>query len=213
MLPRKPWPRWLSLTAALFLLNVSLACSNIWPTPAVTWRGDLSIELVVAVLALIVANRVFGPPTTTLLRVLGIVWTILVVGHYADVTAPALYGRAVNLYWDLRFVPAVAEMLASAASRWLVILVIAGAAVVLTLLYKTLRWAFGRVGEALADNREQRTIGRVARWKRAYRVAMSGCGWRAAVARSTGLRASSRRSARCGFWSAAMPSSPAPAAS
>ena len=60
--------------------------------------GELSIELVVCLLVLVVARRWFGPPSRALLSVIGIFWTVLVVGHYADVTAPALYGREVNLY-------------------------------------------------------------------------------------------------------------------
>ena len=29
----------------MLLLNVSLTFHDIWPTPAVTWRGEISIEL------------------------------------------------------------------------------------------------------------------------------------------------------------------------
>ena len=54
-------------------------------------------------------------PTRRVLRTLGVLLSLLVVGRYVDVTARSLYGRDINLYWDLRFVPDVdtaAEMLA-----------------------------------------------------------------------------------------------------
>src|SRR5204863_7381725 len=40
--------RWLhgfALVAALLLLDVSLTFHNVWPTPAISWRGVISIEL------------------------------------------------------------------------------------------------------------------------------------------------------------------------
>ena len=156
------WPRRLALAAALFLLNASLTFRNVWPTPAVRWRGDLSIELAVCVLALAAASRWLGPLSRLAISFLAAVWTILVVGHYAEVTAPALYGREVNLYWDLGHVSGVAAMLATAASRWLALLVIAGSALVLFLVYRLLRWALGCVGSAMADARVSRILGLLA---------------------------------------------------
>src|SRR5439155_22269261 len=44
-----PWntssKRWLTLAAAVLLLDVALTFENLWPTPAIWWRGRLSIEL------------------------------------------------------------------------------------------------------------------------------------------------------------------------
>ena len=60
---------------------------------------------------------------------------MLVLGRYADVTAPALYGRDINLYWDLRYMPDVAAMIARAAPLWLIVGVAAAVAAVLALLY------------------------------------------------------------------------------
>ena len=84
---------------------------------------------------------------------LSAVWVLLVIGHYAEVTAPALYGRDINLYWDLRFMPDVAAMVVRVAPLWLMVVAVAAVALILALLYLALRWAFGRVGEALADAR------------------------------------------------------------
>ena len=109
------------LVAALVLLDASLTFENIWPTPAIHWSGDLSIELAACILALVVAHRLSGPPSRAVLAWLGAVWLLLASSRYAEVTTPALYGRDVNLYWDLRYVPAVAAMLARAAPLWLLL--------------------------------------------------------------------------------------------
>ena len=75
------------------------------------------------------------------------------IGRYAEVTAPALYGRPVNLYWDSRHVSAVAAMLARAASMWRLVLALIVAALVPVLIYIVLRWAIGRVAGAMRDPR------------------------------------------------------------
>ena len=120
------WQRWASLIVALVFLDASLAFLNLWPTPLIRWRGDLSVEVAACVLLLVGASRRFGAPSRLVLRGLSVLWVILVISRYADVTAPALYGRQVNLYWDLRHVPAVATMLARAATAWLVVLIVTG---------------------------------------------------------------------------------------
>ena len=91
----------LALVAAVALLNASLSFHNIWPTPFVRWTGELSIELAVVLIGLLavgrLARRTVAPRA---IAIAAAVWVMLVLGHYADVTAPALYGRDINLYWD-----------------------------------------------------------------------------------------------------------------
>ena len=155
-------PRLLALIAALALLNASLSFHNIWPTPAIGWRGELSIELAVFLLAIIAAHRWFAPPSRTALRWMTAIWLLLIIGHYADVTTPALYGRDINLYWDLRYMPDVAAMVVRAAPLWLILLATAAVMLIVAVLYLMFRWSLGRVGEALADRRARRSIGVVA---------------------------------------------------
>ena len=50
---RAAFPLWISLVAAIGLLNIALTFANVWPTLAVTWRGDLSAELAVVLLAFV----------------------------------------------------------------------------------------------------------------------------------------------------------------
>ncbi|MGC4082592.1 MAG: hypothetical protein QM736_10895 [Vicinamibacterales bacterium] len=152
--------RLLPRAAAVVLLNASLAFSNWWPTPGVYWNGTPSVEL--AVLLLFAA--LIGPValrTPRLLRWTSAVWLLLVIGHYVDVTAPALWGRELNFYWDLRFLPDVAAMLLGASKRAVLLgIVAAGAlALVLTFLYLAIRWAMRRVADTAATVRGRQIIG------------------------------------------------------
>src|SRR4051812_43344347 len=90
--------RWASLLLALLVLNASLTFHNWWPTPAVRWNGDLSVEAAAAVGMLLIAFSRARRPTRRVLRWLAFLWVALVISRYADVTTPALYGRQVNLY-------------------------------------------------------------------------------------------------------------------
>jgi len=154
--------RRLAAVAAVALLNASLSFQNIWPTPAIRWEGEVSIELAVCLLLLIAARRWFVAPSHAALRWIAAGWLLLVLGHYADVTAPALYGRDINLYWDARYMPDVAAMIARAVPSWLIVCLVFAAAGILALVYLLLRWAIGCVAGALADLRERQAIGALA---------------------------------------------------
>ena len=149
--------RWFALAAALIVLDVSLTFANVWPTPAITWHGQLSVELALWVIVLASVSR-FTAPSRTLLSGMAVIWVLLVIGRYAEVTAPALYGRPVNLYWDSRHVSAVAAMLARAASTWRVALALFVAALVPVLIYIGLRWAIGRVAGAIRQPQPRRAL-------------------------------------------------------
>ena len=159
------------LAVAVFLLNASLTFQSAWPTPGIRWRGVLSIELAAFILVLMAASRSAGAPfakrqaeaqgrpSRRALAWFAAIWSLLVIGHYAEVTATALYGREINVYWDLRFVPDVAALLARPERLWVVLLAAFAALVILVLLYKVLRWALGRVGAAMAHPRERFALG------------------------------------------------------
>lgn len=156
------WREWTGLAVALGLLNMSLTFGNIWPTPAIRWQGELSIELAACVLALAMASRWFGPPSRLVLAWLSGVWVVLVIGRYADVTAPALYGRDLNLYWDLRYLPDVAAMLVRPASVWILFVAGASTALVLYLMFALVRWAMRRLGRGMGQARERRLLAALA---------------------------------------------------
>ena len=147
---------------ALALLNASLTFRNVWPTPGIEWSGDLSIELAVFVLGLALASRRFGAPPRWLITWLAGVWLLLTIGRYADVTAPAVYGREINLYWDLRHMGAVVAMLATAVSPWIVVAAAVAVLLISYVAHRFLRWALGCVADAMNHPRERRAMAAVA---------------------------------------------------
>ena len=147
-----------SLAAALLLLDASVTFENIWPTPAIRWTGELSVELAVCLMALSIAARMNKAPARAVIGFLSGAWVLLAIGRYADVTAPALYGRDVNLYWDLRFVPDVARMVTTVAHGWIVAAAIAAVVAALVLLFLLMRWAWRRIGRAMAVDAERRAL-------------------------------------------------------
>lgn len=148
----------LRLAGALALLNASLTLGNLWPTLMVKWSGGLSIELAVFILALIVA-RPWRQTSPRARRWLAIAWVVLVIGRYADVTAKSLYGRDVNLYWDLHLMPDVGAMFAFVAKPWVIGVIFAGVVLIPLVLYTPLRWAINRVAEAVNEPLPRRAIG------------------------------------------------------
>ena len=149
---------WALLALALALLNAALTLGNIWPTPFIRITGDLSLELAVGVLGLVVLRRLVTAHRRGVLRVLSSVWVLLTLGRYAAVTTQSLWGRDINLYWDMPHVPAVGAMLAFVASPWVIGAVI-GALVLLPLaVYAPIRWSLGRVVDATGDARGRRVL-------------------------------------------------------
>jgi len=146
------------LVAALVVLDASLTFDNAWPTPAVHWHGALSVELAVCVLGLAIVSRWSRPWLRVTIAWLSAIWTLLVIGHYAEVTAPALYGRDINLYWDLQFIPDVAAMVTRVASWWLIVLSVTGAVLTLVLLYALLRLAWRCVAASMTDDSQRRAL-------------------------------------------------------
>jgi hypothetical protein len=167
--PRAAVLRWALLAVAVAALNASLTFDNVWPTLAIRLSGDVSIELAVCVLGLILSRHWLGRrgleprwPGSTLraaVRGLAVLWVALIVGRYVDVTARSLYGRGINLYWDLRFVPDVGAMFAFVANPWLAAAVVLGVLLGPVLVYLPARWALQRVASATDHPRARRVLG------------------------------------------------------
>ncbi len=165
--PRRPVPgghlaTLVKLVAALLLLNVSLTFSNIWPTLGISLNADLSLETAVCVLALLVARRRWDGPSAAGLRWLAGLWLVLVVGRYTDVTVTSLYGRNINLYWDLQHVPSVGAMFAVVADPWLKLGFVVGVLVGLASLYLGARWAIAAVAAGTRVRGAPRVLGALA---------------------------------------------------
>lgn len=150
---------WVKLAVALFVLNSALTLHNVWPTLWVTLNGELSVELGVLLLALVAWTAFVGPVGRAAGIGLILLVIALLIGRYAEVTAPALYGRPVNLYWDSQHLPKVAAMLAEVGPWWLVGLLLAGIATVLSALVAAIAWCLRAVATALRSITGRRVLG------------------------------------------------------
>ena len=168
---------WAGVAAALLLLNLSLTFRNVWPTLAIRPTAELSPDLALGLLALLLVRRWTGNVSTRLLRGAAVVWVLLMAGRYVDVTTRALYGRDVNPYWDLRHVPSVGAMFATVAEPWQMVLFVGGAIAAPLAVYAAARWCIGRVARAVADPAGRRLLGTMAGVVVAL-LAAAQTGWR-----------------------------------
>jgi len=153
---------WVALAAALVVLNAALTFGNVWPTLWVAPRAELSIEFAALTLALVAWAAFVRPLGTKSLVALTLLVLVLVVGRYAEVTAPALYGRPVNLYWDGQHLPKVAAMLAEVAPWWLLIVLVAGLVVFFAALCAGIAWCLDAITRTLRVPSARRAVGALA---------------------------------------------------
>lgn len=141
--------RVVAVAAALWLLNALVTFHNVWPTAFIRPAGELSIELAGILLLMSAWLQMRDAVPRGVLTVLAVLFVFGALGRYAEVTAPALYGREVNLYWDLPHMSSVAAMLSRVAAPWLVALIIVAAVAGLALLYYAAFWSWRQVAGAL----------------------------------------------------------------
>jgi hypothetical protein len=154
--------QWAALFAALLVLNAALTFGNVWPTLWILPRPELSIELGVLLLALVAWASFVRPIGKIALTALTLLTLAFVLGRYAEVTAPALYGRPVNLYWDSQHLPKVAAMLAEVGPWWLVGLLVIAFTALLAALVAVLAWCLAAVAHALRAPLGRRAVGALA---------------------------------------------------
>jgi hypothetical protein len=150
------WRAWLGLAVALFGLNLAWSFHNLWPTVWVTSRHELSVEIAALVVLLALAGELGRWPSRAMLRWLAVLVLLFTVARYVEVTAPALFGRRVNLYWDAQHLPHVLAMLIEVTPVWQVWLVATGLVALLAGIYLAARWLLGLLVAGLADVRLRR---------------------------------------------------------
>ena len=151
--------RWIGMSVALVLLNTSVTFTNVWPTLGIRLTRDVSLELAIVALGLALVWRWRALRSRSVSRWLAIFWVILVVGHYAEVTARSLYGQDINLFWDLRHMPNVGAIFSAVADPWMRIAVIGGVVVIPLLIYAGARWALGCLVDTANDRKARHVLG------------------------------------------------------
>jgi hypothetical protein len=136
-----PWRRIGMALLALLLLNGMLSFSTWWPTPGIVPDKRLAPEFVGLWLVLLAAVAWRGPLSSRSLTALALAYLLLVLGRYLDVTAPSLFGREVNLYWDGAQIPRFLWVTAQDFPWWLSTGVFAVVVLLLWGLHRLLRWA------------------------------------------------------------------------
>lgn len=108
----------LRFVLAFGLLNTLLTFENRWPGFGVAYMPRLSFELCLAVVLLMawVSWRGGFSPRAAWVWTLAFVGLVLV--RYANVTAPAVLGRPVNLYWDGRHAGELLKVAALSLPGW-----------------------------------------------------------------------------------------------
>jgi len=134
---------------ALIVLNIALAHHNIWPTLWVRTTTELSLELIVFVTALALAHAGgirIGARAQWLLSAFVL---LFVVARYVDVTAPALFGRRIDLYWDSQHLPAIAGMVLESRSPFSVAAILIAVFSLFAALLFIIRAALGALCQAI----------------------------------------------------------------
>jgi len=103
---------------AIVLLNLLLTPQNIWPTPWVYPTAELSVEIAAIVILIAAVVEWRGEVPSAARSLLIAILLLFVIGRYAEITAPALFGRRIDLYWDVRHVPRIVEMVVESSPLW-----------------------------------------------------------------------------------------------
>ena len=120
------WLAVVKVALALLFLNAAVSFDNLWPTPGITPDTRLAPEFVLLWTLLLLAVGLAGMPGPRLIGGLAFAYTLLVIGRYADVTAPALFGRSINLYWDGRQIPRFLAVSAQGLASWQTLAILLG---------------------------------------------------------------------------------------
>ena len=142
-------PAALKGVAALLVLNALLSFGPWWPTPGVVLQARLAPELVGLWLLLLWLAVRRPAPSRRVVGVLAAVVIGLILGRYADVTAPSLFGRPINVYWDLPQLPRFLWVSAADHPAWLSLAVVVAVLAAAWLLFALVRWCLNTLLQTL----------------------------------------------------------------
>ena len=130
---------------ALLFLNALLSFRNWWPTPGIIPDAKLAPGFVGLwlILLLVVAWR--GTLSKRVAGALATGYLLLIVLRYADVTVPALFGRALSLYWDMPQLPRFVWVAVTGGAGWPAMAGLGVLSLILWGLYRLLQGAINVV--------------------------------------------------------------------
>ena len=137
----------LRLILALLILNGLLSFTDWWPTPAVMPDRRIAPEFIVWWCLLLVWITIRGLPGRKALVTMAAVYLLLVLGRYLDVTAPSLFGRAINLYWDVPQLPRFLLVTVTKLPLWLTATALAAATLFIWGLLRLIQWSMTCVAQ------------------------------------------------------------------
>ncbi len=143
-LRRVPW----AALAAAVVLNAALAFENWWPTPAIVPLAQLAPEFLGLWLLLLVAAIGGVATRPRLISLVAACYMALVIGRYADVTSPALYGRPLSWHWDGKHLPDLIAGAIAQSAPWRVAAIVLGIAVGIVAGHRLLRWLIALLARA-----------------------------------------------------------------
>ncbi|MDX1669925.1 MAG: hypothetical protein R3194_10935, partial [Limnobacter sp.] len=126
---------------AALLLNGLLGFVAVWPTVLVKPAAQLAPEFAGLLLVFLVMGWRRVALSSRLFTVLTVLFYMMVAGHYADVVVPHIFGRPVNLYWDVPQLPRFLWVTIQGVPWWATMLATVGLAVAAWALYTILNWA------------------------------------------------------------------------
>ncbi|MFP6714402.1 MAG: hypothetical protein VCB14_04560 [Alphaproteobacteria bacterium] len=156
------WTKVLGIGFALLALNASLSFHNIWPTLWVHLRPELSVEAAAILLFVAIRSAWFGAMSMPTRYLIATALLFLVLGRYVDVTAPALYGRPINFYWDAQHIPRVAAMILKDDHAWLVIISMLALTLVAVCLFMGLSYVLAVLSRAVQRPQTRLCLGSLA---------------------------------------------------
>ncbi len=144
-------PGWLLRFGLAFaVLNTLLTFENRWPGFGVAYMPRLSFELCLGVAALLVWVAWRGRLSARAATAMALGFVALVMVRYADVTAPAVLGRPVNLFWDGRHASELLRLAAQSASAWQMAMAVVALVLGSLLLFFVARTAIATLARCLA---------------------------------------------------------------
>ncbi len=153
-----PWLRLGAAVLALLVLNTMLSFGPLWPTPGIVPQARLAPEMVGLWLLLLWLAARPAAPSGQALWWLSVLVLVLVLGRYADVTAPSLFGRPVSLYWDVPQIPRFLWVSARSHPWWVSLAAVTLVLGLGWLLLLLIRWCLVSLLHTLAP-RALRSIG------------------------------------------------------